>query len=55
MALTKDFKATVTARASREPAFRKALLIETEKLLQSGERETAKAILRDYLEVAATR
>ena len=55
MALTRDFKATAKARADRDPAFREALLIETERLLLSHEKETANAILRDYLEVAAAR
>ena len=49
MPLTRDFKTTVKARAERDPAFRKALLTEAVKLLLSGEVETGKAILRDYI------
>src|ERR1044072_5588698 len=49
MPLTRDFKATVRARAERDAAFREALLTEAVKLLLSGEVETGKAILRDYI------
>jgi DNA-binding phage protein len=49
MALTRDFKATVKARAERDAAFREALLTEAVELLLSGEVETGKAILRDYI------
>ena len=49
MALTRDFKATVKARAARDPAFRVALLTEAVELLLSGKVETGKAILRDYI------
>jgi DNA-binding phage protein len=49
MALTKDFKETVKARAERDPAFRAALLGEAAELLLAGELETGKAVLRDYI------
>jgi DNA-binding phage protein len=49
MALTTDFKTTVKARADRDPAFRESLLTEAVELLLSGEVETGKAILRDYI------
>jgi DNA-binding phage protein len=49
MALTRDFKETVKARAARDPAFREALLIEAAELLLAGELETGKAVLRDYV------
>jgi DNA-binding phage protein len=49
MALTRDFKSTVKARAERDAAFREALLTEAVELLLSGEVETGKAILRDYI------
>ena len=49
MPLTRDFKTTVKARAERDPAFREALLTEAVELLLSGEVETGKAILRDYI------
>jgi DNA-binding phage protein len=49
MALTKDFKVTVKARAERDAAFRQALLTEAIELLLAGELETGKAVLRDYI------
>jgi DNA-binding phage protein len=49
MALTRDFKETVKARAARDPAFREALLIEAVEQLIAGELETGKAVLRDYI------
>jgi DNA-binding phage protein len=49
MALTRDFKETVKARAERDVAFREALLTEAVELLLAGELETGKAILRDYI------
>ena len=36
MALTKDFKDTIQARAQRDPAFRKALLQEGAECLLAG-------------------
>jgi len=49
MALTKEFKETVKARAERDPAFREALLKEAIELLLAGDLETGKVILRDYI------
>jgi DNA-binding phage protein len=49
MVLTKDFKETVRARAERDPAFREALLTEAVEQLLSGDLETGKAVLRDYI------
>ena len=49
MALTKDFKETVQARARRDPAFRKALLREGIESLLSGDVETGKVVLRDFV------
>lgn len=49
MALTRDFKETIQARARRDPAFRKALLREGIDCLLAGEVETGKAVLRDYI------
>jgi DNA-binding phage protein len=49
MALTKDFKETVRARAQRDPDFRAALLIEAAEQLLAGDLETGKAVLRDYI------
>ena len=49
MALTKEFKATVKARAERDADFREALLTEAVEQLLAGELETGKAVLRDYI------
>ena len=49
MALTRDFKDTISARASRDPKFRKELLREGVELMLSGDIATAKTILRDYI------
>jgi DNA-binding phage protein len=49
MALTKDFKETVKARMERSPKFRRALLREAIECLLSGDIDTGKAILRDYI------
>jgi len=49
MALTKDFKDTIQARALRDPAFRKALLQEGVECLLAGDVDTGKAVLRDYI------
>jgi DNA-binding phage protein len=49
MALTKDFKDTVKARAGHDSAFRAALLSEAVDLMISGEMATGKAMLRDYI------
>lgn len=55
MALTRDFKETVRARARRDPAFRRALLREEIGRLVGGEVETSKILLRDYLQSAIRR
>lgn len=49
MALTKDFKDTIQARAQRDPAFRKFLLQEGVECLLAGDIDTGKAVLRDYI------
>jgi DNA-binding phage protein len=49
MALTREFRTTVKARAERDAAFREALLTEAVELLLAGEVDTGKAILRDYI------
>lgn len=49
MALTREFKETVRARADRDVAFRAALLSEAVDLLLSGDAQTGKAVLRDYI------
>jgi hypothetical protein len=49
MPLTRDFKARVQARIRKDPAYRKALLREGVQCLISGDLDTGKAILRDYI------
>ena len=49
MALTRDFKETIRARAERDPKFRKELLREGIECMLSGDIATAKTILRDYI------
>ena len=49
MALTKDFKDTIQARAQRDPEFRKALLQEGVERLLADDVDTGKAVLRDYI------
>lgn len=57
MALTRDFKETVQARARRDPAFRERLLKEGIECLLVGDIDTGKIVLRDYIDatVRATR
>ncbi len=49
MALTRDFKETIQARARRDPAFRKELLREAVESFIAGDVETGKTVLRDYI------
>ena len=49
MPLTRDFRETIQARVERDPAFRQELLKEGIDCLLSGEVETAKAVLRDFI------
>jgi hypothetical protein len=49
MVLTRDFKETVQARVQRDPAFRRALLIEGIESFLSGDVDTGKSILRDCI------
>jgi hypothetical protein len=49
MALTRDFKETVQARAKRDEAFRQALLQEAVAAMLGGDLETGKVLLRDYI------
>ncbi len=49
MALTRDFKETIQARVERDPAFREELLKEGVECLLSGDVDTGKAVLRDYI------
>ena len=49
MALTQHFKQTVQVRVKRDPAFRKAMLREAIESFLSGDVETGKAVLRDFI------
>lgn len=49
MALTRQFKETIQARLERDPDFRKELLKEGIDSLLSGDLDTAKVVLRDYI------
>jgi hypothetical protein len=49
MALTRDFKETIRARVKRDSGFRKALLREGIENFLSGDVETGKIILRDFI------
>lgn len=49
MALTRDFKQSIAARARRDPAFAKALLHEAATLFLNGEPETARLTLRELV------
>ena len=49
MVLTRDFKETIQARVERDPAFREELLKEGVECLLSGDMDTGKTMLRDYI------
>lgn len=49
MPLTRSFKDTIQARALVDPAFREALLKEGVDALISGDVDTGRAVLRDYI------
>jgi hypothetical protein len=49
MAIIRDFKETVQARALHDPAFREGLLKESIDNMLAGDIETGKALLRDYI------
>lgn len=49
MPLTRTFTETIKARADRDAEFRRELLIEGVETFLSGDTETGKAILRDYI------
>jgi hypothetical protein len=49
MALTKSFKELVQRRVSHDPAFAAALLREGIDTMLTGDVDTGKAILRDYI------
>ena len=49
MALTRDFKETIAARAKHDPHFREALFTEAINAYLAGETAEGKAILRDLI------
>ncbi len=49
MPLTKSFRETVMVRVKSDPVFRSELIIEATNAFLSGDVETGKALLRDYL------
>lgn len=49
MALTRDFRDTVAERAARDPEFAGALLAGAARELLAGDVDTARALLRDYV------
>jgi DNA-binding phage protein len=49
MALTRNFRETIQARARRDPAFRKALLREAVECMLAGDVRTGKLVLRNYI------
>jgi len=54
MPITRSFRETVLGRAQRSVAFRRALLTEAVNELLSGDLQTGKAILRDYINATIT-
>ncbi len=49
MALSRDFRETVAARANRDPAFKAALLQEGLQALLAGDTAAGLILLRDYI------
>jgi DNA-binding phage protein len=49
MPLTHNFRETIRDRAQREPKFRQALLREAVESYLTGDLETGKSVLRDYV------
>jgi hypothetical protein len=49
LALTRNFKETIKDRVERDPAFREELLKEGVECLLTGDVDTGKTILRDYI------
>jgi DNA-binding phage protein len=49
MALTRDFKELVQRRVTNDPAFGEALLREGIDTMLTGDVDTGKAVLRDYI------
>ena len=49
MAVTKEFRETIHARAERDPAFPKALFTEALNTYLAGDEPTSKAVLKDLI------
>ena len=49
MALTRDFKRTVSERIARDPSFARAVLDEAASLFLNGQPETARLTLRELV------
>lgn len=49
MPLTRSFRETVKDRVQRDPSFREAILLEAVEVLLSGDVQTGKALLRDFI------
>jgi len=49
MVLTRDFKDTIKERVARDPSFREELFKEGIECLLTGDVDTGKAVLRDYI------
>ncbi len=49
MLLTRDLKETIQTRTERDPTFREELLKERVERLLSGDVETGRAVMRDYI------
>lgn len=49
MAITRNFKEVVQARALRDQEFREGILRESIECMLSGDIKTGKALLRDYI------
>ena len=54
MALTRDFKQTVLARAVKDIKFRRGLLTEAVNEFLEGDIEVGKKLLRDYINATIT-
>ena len=53
MTLTRDYKETIRARVQSDPAFRDALLKEAIECLLSGDVDTGKAVLKDFIKATS--
>ena len=49
MAITRNFKETIQARALKDSKFRTGLLKESIESMLAGDMETGKTLLRDYI------